>query len=118
MYFLKQLTPFLFSVLFYSMGFAQEMTKVRGKVIDADTKEPLPFVNVTFLNTNTGTTTDFNGKFQLETKWAGEELQASFVGYISLVKKINLGSNQTINFELKTTSVNLQEIIVRARKKK
>lgn len=115
---LKQLSPLLFSVLFYSMGFAQQMTKVHGRVIDVDTKEPLPFVNVAFLNTDIGSITDFNGRFQLETKWAGEELQASFVGYSSLVKKIEKGLNQTINFELQTTSINLEAITVKARKRK
>ena len=113
----RLLFPFL-CLLFVSEGFTQQMTRVHGKVIDAKTKEPLPFVNVTFLNVNVGTTTDFDGKYLLETKWAADELQASFVGYTPLSKKIEKGVNQRLNFELQPTSINLETITVKARKKR
>jgi hypothetical protein len=115
---LKRLVIFLFTVFLFFSGFAQQMTKIHGKVIDANTKEPLPFVNIRFLNTSIGSTTDFNGRFKLETQWGNEDLQASFVGYEPLVKNVKIGANQTINFNLQTTSINLESVTVRARKKR
>ncbi len=37
----------------------------QGKVID-ENQNPVPFANVVFTNTSIGTTTDFNGFFELE----------------------------------------------------
>ncbi len=61
---------FLLSILLIlSSGwvFAQEKTKVKGVITDAESGDPLPFVNVAFVGKNVGTTTDFNGKYQLDT---------------------------------------------------
>jgi hypothetical protein len=47
---------------------AQDVTRIKGTVLDSKTKESLPFVNVTFKGANIGTTTDFDGKYNLETR--------------------------------------------------
>jgi hypothetical protein len=97
---------------------AQKMTRVRGTVIDAGTKEPLPFVNIVFVGKNIGTTTDYNGKYSIETLWASDSLQASFLGYNSQTKKIIPEKNQVINFELESKSINLNEVVVSTKKKR
>ena len=40
---------------------SEKLTRIRGVVIDKETKEPLPFVAVAFPGTSIGTTTDFDG---------------------------------------------------------
>mgnify|MGYP000005833510 CR=1 FL=1 len=82
---------FFFAVLFINSAEAQKLTKVKGIVLDSKTKEPLPFVNVVFKGKNIGTTTDFDGKFFIETQWGTPTLQASFVGYKTAAKKVTLG---------------------------
>ena len=77
---------FLFFLFTFDVA-AQQLTKIKGVVLDANTKEPLPFVNVSFKGANIGTTTDFSGNFYLETQWATGELQASFIGYKTIIKK-------------------------------
>ena len=37
---------------------------VKGKIVDAQTNEPLPFVNIAVLGTQTGTASDLDGKFR------------------------------------------------------
>ena len=67
-----------------------QWTKIRGIVTDAVTKEPLPFVNISFPGTNIGCITDFNGEYYIETRMPGDSLMASYVGYhvsVSPVKK-------------------------------
>lgn len=44
---------------------AETTNFIKGKVIDANTKETLPFANVYLKNTNIGTTTDMDGNFEL-----------------------------------------------------
>lgn len=95
-----------------------KMTKVSGIVIDAETKEPLPFVNVAFVGTSVGMTTDFDGKFDLSSLWASDSLQASFIGFIPQTKFVKKGTRQQVNFELSTTALNLNTVEVKAKKRR
>lgn len=106
---------FAFLPLFLS---AQEKTKVKGTVTDAITGEALPFVNISFVDKNIGTTTDFNGRYSLETIWGSAMLQASFLGYEAQQKKVVQGSNQTIDFKMESTSIKMQEVTVKAGKQR
>ncbi|MBI1287428.1 MAG: hypothetical protein GC178_07580 [Flavobacteriales bacterium] len=109
---------YLSVALLFVIGFTygQEKTKVKGTITDAQTGEPLPFVNVSFVGKAVGTTTDFSGKYQLDTKWGSDQLQASFMGYDPLIKSVIQGENQTIDFALEPTQIKLQEVTVKAEK--
>lgn len=89
-----------------------QVTKLRGKVVDAKTQEPLPFVNIAFKGTTIGTTTDFDGNYFLETRTPTDSLFVSFVGYKERVYKIQKGIFQTLNIELHSETVALNEIKV------
>ena len=65
---------------------AQNLVKIKGKVIDGKTKEPLPFVNITFVGVTVGTTTDFDGNYVIETQWGSDSLEATYVGYDAQAK--------------------------------
>jgi len=97
---------------------AQKYTRVQGVVTDAKTGEPLPFVNVAFKGKNIGTTTDFNGSYELYTQWASNTLIVSFVGYTPQKKTVTLGEKQTINFALESEVKQLQEFEFTAEKKR
>ena len=53
---------------------------VSGKVISAEDNEPIPFVKILVKGTTIGTTTDFDGKYQLTLPNNAEYLTFSFVG--------------------------------------
>ena len=53
----------LIVVLIFSVGFAQ--TKISGFVVD-EQNETVPFANIVFVGSTTGTVSDENGKFYLE----------------------------------------------------
>jgi len=103
----------LLVVLFYSSATAQ-ITKIRGKVTDSSTGEPVPFVNVYFKGTTIGTTTDLNGFFSLETRQASDSVAASSVGFISVVKPLERNKYQEINFDLVPDQISLSEVVIRA----
>lgn len=71
----------------------QEVAKgcLKGTVIDAKTKEPLPFVNVILKQDDKmvkGATTDFDGMFTIKPVPAGEyTFEVSFVGYKRIVRE-------------------------------
>ena len=108
----------IFIVHFSTITSAQELTKVKGTVIDKQTKEPLAFVNVAFIGTTVGTTTDADGQYLLQTQWASEQLQVSFLGYKTDTVSIELGANQTINFELESALEVLETVTVTSKKKR
>ena len=87
-------------------------TRVKGKVIDAKTGEPLPLVNIVFKGTTIGITSDFNGEYTLETREEVSELQASSLGYILQTVKINPGNFNTVNFRLEPQAFDLEEVQV------
>jgi hypothetical protein len=103
----------LSSVFFYGSLYAQE-TVVQGKVTDANSGDPIPFVNVVFKGTTTGGTTDFDGNFAIHTNQAVDSVTASYVGYNPRTKAIVRGTRQTINFQLSENVVNLQEVVIHA----
>ena len=90
-------------------GFSQ-LTKIMGTVIDASTKDPIPFVNLYFPGTDIATTTDFDGKFALETKLAKDSLYAQYMGYIKQKKAVVKNKFQMIDFELVPVAYELKEV--------
>ncbi len=108
------------SIWFFNAGqaYGQKMTIVKGKVIDAETKEPLPFVNVRFVGKNVGTTTDYNGEYIIRTQWPSDKLEVSFIGYKTQYKKVVKEKNQRIDFELIPESEMLDNVVIQAKGKR
>lgn len=104
---------FCFAFLFSTTLVAQE-TIVQGKVTDASSGDPIPFVNVVFKGTSIGATTDFDGNFLIKTSAPADSVTASYIGYKSRTKAIRSGTQQTVNFQLIEDVVNLQEVVIRA----
>ena len=94
---------FLASTILY----AQRVT-VTGTVTDSQ-GNPLPGATVQVKGTNEGALTDAGGKFFIETG-PGSILVISFVGFNS--SEINVGSQTTININLKESVLGLEEVVV------
>jgi hypothetical protein len=92
-------------------AFAQK-TIISGRVLDAKTKEPLPFVNISFKYSKVGTTSTMEGNYRIETYYASDSLSASFLGYKLLSKKVKLDQTQVIDFLLEEGSISLTEIVI------
>lgn len=70
----------------------------------------LPGVNILVKGTQTGATTDENGKYNLEASDAGAILVFSFVGYVS--QEIQVGNRTTIDVVLQQDDKLLNEVVV------
>ena len=89
-------------------------TSVSGVVVDSNTQNPLPGVNVKVTGKNTGSSTDFNGKFSFT---VNEEppftLEFTFVGYARQTKEIT-SNNQEVSIALVESQTSLDEVVVSA----
>ncbi|OUS01382.1 TonB-dependent receptor [Flavobacteriales bacterium 33_180_T64] len=75
----------IYSLLFFLFiitGYANaQKGKVAGNVIDGEFVEPMAFSNILIKGTTTGTTSDFDGKYELELEPGTYTIVFSFVGY-------------------------------------
>ena len=97
---------------------AQKVTRVKGSVLDASTLEPIPFASLSFLGTSIGETTDLSGKYRIETRFASDSLQASFLGYKSVVLPVKNTKRNTIDFLLEPEVTNLETVELVFKKEK
>jgi len=104
---------FLFVFLFVSPSLAQQ-TKIRGKVTDQLTNEPIPFATVVFKGTTIGANTDMDGNYFLITDAPGDSIFVTLVGYLPVKMRVKKGQEQTINMVMKASKVELQEVVIKA----
>ena len=88
------------------MVFAQQKT-VSGTVSD-ENGLPLPGATVLISGTSTGTSTDFDGKYQL-TANVGDVLEISYVGYATQSVTVGASSTYDVSMVLDNT---LEEVVV------
>ena len=105
----------IFSVLLavFILPVAAQQTVIQGKVTDATTGDPIPFVNVYFKGTQIGATTDFDGNYLIRTDAPGDSLVAGYVGYRQRVRPVRKGVSQIILFQLEEDVTALEEVVVR-----
>ena len=77
-----------------------QTTTVSGKIVDAISREPLPFVNIIFKGTTVGTTSDVEGHYAMSTTQKVDSVIISYVGYNKLTKAIKKGVTQELNIGL------------------
>lgn len=111
---IRQLYLAYLCVLFLvsTLAFSQTYT-ISGKVFDAETKEPLPFVPVLIKGTTVGATSDFDGNFSITTSKLGDSLIASYVSYKKLSRPIKRGVSQVVNMPMVIEGVSLMEVVVK-----
>ena len=87
-------------MLFFLPFLASAQTVVSGKVTDAHSGDPIPFANIIFKGTTSGTTTDFDGNYTVKTSGTVDSLVVSYMGYTTRTKKVVAGTTQVIHFQL------------------
>ncbi len=94
--------------------------KITGVVLDAQSGEPLPFVNVVIVGTTFGAATDQNGHFVILNIPPGVySVKASMVGYSSqTIEEVAVRADLTtkLTFKLSVKSVSLSSVVVKAKK--
>lgn len=103
---------YLFSIgilcLMSFSSFAQ--TILKGKVIEQSSGEGLPGVSVIIKGTATGTSTDFDGNFELNSSTSENVLVFSYVGFKTIEQAAS--ANQDLTIYLEDDSQALDEVVV------
>ncbi len=99
-----------------SSGSTSRKGRVKGKVTDSETGQPVPFVNIGFMEKNVGTLSDPDGSFELEFPGALSQLPIVFsaIGYGRQFIKPDDLQNGTVR--LKPESNILKPVTVKAKK--
>ncbi len=106
---MKKITRILFLIVILLPLSLLAQNTIIGTVIDND-GFPLPGATVLEKNVTNGTTTDFDGNFQLTLKESGATISVSFVGFKT--KEIFVGDEKNISIQLDLSSEALDEVIV------
>ena len=86
---------------------------VSGKIIDAESKEPLNSASVYCQNTTIGTTTNKQGEFSLQLKSGGYELIISYTGYQTKQVQISSADTRIPDIEMAKEEKSLGEVIIK-----
>lgn len=98
----------LLVLLCFSMGYSQ--TKISGTVKD-EQNNTVPFANILFVGSNSGTVSDENGKFYLESNKTYSEIEVSFLGYENKIVAIK-SRDFNLTITLKESASQLKEVFI------
>ncbi|MEP1138623.1 MAG: carboxypeptidase-like regulatory domain-containing protein, partial [Balneola sp.] len=117
--------PSIFSLFCFftllNLSVQSQNSVISGKVIDKETKQPIPGANVYLSDTVVGASTDENGMYSFKTDLSGDyTLSVTFVGYSSKNNPLLLEQNIDIvvNFELVEATLQLDQIEISGSDKK
>jgi hypothetical protein len=91
---LKIKLVFMVMLFASAVNYAQESITVKGSVTSETDGEPILGANIIVVGSTTGTSTDFDGNYQIKTE-SGAVLQFSYIGFVS--KSVTVTDQQIIN---------------------
>jgi len=92
-----------------------QSTRVKGRVVDSETGEGIPFAGLFFKNTYIGVSSDLDGYYSLETKDENAKvLSAQILGYESQEVTVKANAYNEINFTLKPIYSSLNSVTIKA----
>ena len=118
---MKSYSPYLL-LLCFNIQFGICQVDLVGQVIDAETEEPLPYVNIGLVNQNIGTVTDEAGYFELEVPGNGfayATLRFSMIGFEPQDFTLQEYRDQKIlTIPLKEKATALEEVVLTTKRNK
>jgi TonB-linked SusC/RagA family outer membrane protein len=106
---LQLLFALLCIVCVHTISYAQSEITVTGRVTAAEDNSPIPGANIVIKGTQTGATTDGNGRYTIKAPGDGT-LTFSFIGM--LTEEVAINNRTTINIGLTSDIKSLNEVIV------
>ena len=88
----------------------QTAMQVNGKIVDANTGEPIIGASIVEKGTTNGTITDLDGNFSFKMTGANRVIEVSYVGYVK--QQVKVTSEKRITIKLKEDSKTLNEVVV------
>jgi iron complex outermembrane receptor protein len=107
---MRKISALVLFILFFSIAIYAQKGIISGVVTDSITGESIIGVNIIY-GKGLGTITDINGKYSIQLPYGDHILSISYVGYISLEKKVKISVTPLIqNFSL--SNITLSEVVI------
>ncbi len=111
----KYLLSLIIPIFTFCLAFAQvtnAQTRVTGKIVDADTKDPLVGASVLVKGTSKATSTGLDGTFKIDVGGIEKPvLEISYIGYVS--KDIALSGSPSLGeIGLKSSATGMSEVVI------
>ena len=90
----------LFLILMICLGVGQLSAQIRGVVTDAETGDPIPYLNIYYEGKGVGAVTNLDGEYSISYHEGWNELTFSMVGYSTQVLKVS-SKTRTLNVKMK-----------------
>ena len=105
-----------FFIIGSSIIYSQNSGVIKGKIIDAKTREALPYVNVVVVGSTIGAVSNENGEFEITKVPLGyNSIQVSYLGYLTTFSEDYLVTNEKTPFiivELTQNNEVLSEVTI------
>jgi iron complex outermembrane receptor protein len=101
---------FLQALVLYGCAVTSFAQTIHGKVFDTQTKEPVIGATVQLVSSNIGTTTDYNGLFELPGSPDQAVIKISSIGFSA--REISVTAGKAIAVGLESATENLQSVVV------
>lgn len=113
---MKKILLFLLAGFSTFTAISQSGYTISGKIIDAETKQPLQGASVFAENTTLGTASNENGYFSLSLPGGGYSIVVTFTGYQTETKRVTAGDagNNDIVIDIKKKEKSLEEFVVKS----
>lgn len=108
---MKKLVLLLFICSIFTLN-AQDKFTISGYAKDSKNGEALIGVTVYKKNSQIGTSTNEYGFYSLTLPKGQDTIVFSFVGYKTVMKPVNLNSNQTLSLEIGEEGKELEEVVI------
>lgn len=95
---------------FSASAMAQDETTITGQVTHGESDETLPGVNIVLKGTDSGTTTDADGQYEMTVPSLNDTLVFSFVGYQS--QEVPIDNRTEIDVAMNLEVVSGEEVVV------
>lgn len=106
----------VFGLLSASSALAQATGKVQGRVVDAQSGEPIVGAQVSVVGTGRGNLSNEQGYYFINEVPAGlHTITAQFIGYRTIRiedQRVLSGQTMTLNFEMEATAIEVEPLIV------
>jgi len=109
------LIPAVLITLGLTVGMTPQQKTVEGKIVLAETGEPVPGASIVIRNGTTGCVSDIDGTFRLNVD-GNPELVISFVGYETLIVKASEAGKKPLELVVKTYDLDLESVPLEVKK--
>lgn len=104
----------LLAVFTFSSTFAADVAQLSGKIIDAQTKSPLPGATIAIPDLRVSAVTNQDGVFTLKNIPARGQflVQISYIGYKTITQAVDFANPGTLEFALQQSVIEGREIVI------